>query len=84
MATEAHIRLKIADAIASAEANPDFGGEEICRHAVDVVRFYFGVTCAYQHCGGFDSPGYSVGCYAIAYVTETGRLGIYDYQKEAV
>ncbi|WP_068616520.1 hypothetical protein [Paenibacillus tuaregi] len=70
-------------AIEEAEHNPDIEGEDVLVHAVNAVRERFGITCNYAYCGGFDSAGYDIDCYAIAFVTSNGELGIYDYQIES-
>ncbi|MNV49964.1 hypothetical protein D3C71_1419410 [compost metagenome] len=82
MANKDQVYAKIAEAIATAENDPDKGGEETVVYAVDVVRNFFNIQCDYAYCGGFDSTGYDIYCYAIAFVTEEGELGLYDYQYE--
>ena len=49
---------------------------------VDAVKEKFGVSCDYEHIGGFDSPGYEIESYAIAYVDTDGKVGIYGYNYE--
>lgn len=70
-------------AIEEAEHSPDIHGEGIIVHAVNKVREQLGITCNYTYCGGFDSTGYDIDCYAIAFITTGGDLGIYDYQIES-
>lgn len=82
MVTEDQVIARISEEIAITERDPDKGADEIVRHAVDAVREAFKITCNYAYCGGFDSPGYDIDCYAIAFVTGDGTLGIYDYQYE--
>ncbi|MNC33178.1 hypothetical protein D3C81_1472590 [compost metagenome] len=73
----------IAAAIEDAKHSPDVYGEKVLVHAVNVVREKLGITCNYAYCGGFDSTGYDIDCYAIAFITTGGELGIYDYQIES-
>lgn len=82
MANKEQVYAKIAEAIKTAEADPDKAGGEAVMFAVDAVRKSFGIQCDYAYCGGFDSPGYDIECYAIAFVTDEGELGLYDYQYE--
>lgn len=46
------------------------------------VKEKFNTQCVYSHCGGFDSPGYDIDCYAIAFINEDGELELYDYTIE--
>lgn len=83
MANRADIDAKIAEVIESAEKVEDNGADDILIAAVDAVKETFGITCMYAYCGGFDSAGYDIDCYAIAYVTNDAGLAIYDYQYES-
>lgn len=83
MADKAQVSAKITEAIETASEDTDKGGEDVVRFAVNVVRQFFGIPCEYEYCGGFDSTGYDIDCYAIAFMTETGELGSYDYQYES-
>jgi len=47
------------------------------------VRIKFNIQCDTCHCGGFDSPGYEINCYAIAWINEYGKLEIQDFQEES-
>ncbi|WP_103110245.1 hypothetical protein [Brevibacillus reuszeri] len=82
MANKEQVYAKISEAIAAAESGMDKRGYEAVEYAVHVIKKTFGIPCEYVYCGGFDSPGYAVSCYAIAYVTSEGGLGLYDYQYE--
>lgn len=82
MANKEQVYAKIAEAIEKVENDSDLGGGEIVAYAVDAVKATFGIQCDYAYCGGFDSPGYDIDCYAIAFVTTDGELGLYDYQYE--
>lgn len=82
MANKEQVYAKIAEAIAVAESEPENGGDEIVSYAVGEVRDYLGIQCSYLCCGGFDSPGYRINCYVIAFVTDEGELELYDYQYE--
>lgn len=42
----------------------------------------FKTQCTYCYCGGFDSPGYDVDCYAIAFIDIDGKLNIMAYEEE--
>ncbi|WP_145412449.1 hypothetical protein [Paenibacillus xylanexedens] len=79
---KAQVEAKITEALREALDDPDNGAEEALKHAVDVVKQAFDIPCTYGYCGGFDSPGYDIDCYAIAYVTKAGELGIYSYEHE--
>lgn len=46
------------------------------------VESKFNTQCDYTHCGGFDSPGYDIDCYAIAFIDENGKLDIMSFKKE--
>lgn len=46
------------------------------------VREKFGVKCDYTYTGGFDSPGYDIDCYAIAFIGLDGELYLMDYSYE--
>ncbi|WP_054955008.1 hypothetical protein [Paenibacillus dakarensis] len=83
MANRADIDARIAEAIETAEKVEDTGADDILRAAVNAVTETFGISCIYEYCGGFDSAGYDVDCYAIAYVTDDAGLAIYDYQYES-
>ena len=82
MVTEEDVVAKISAEISIAEKDPNKGGEEAVRQAVEAVRENFKITCNYAYCGGFDSTGYDIDCYAIAFITDDGTLGIYYYQYE--
>ncbi|MDR9852938.1 hypothetical protein RJP21_04905 [Paenibacillus sp. VCA1] len=82
MANKEQVYAKIAEAIEEAEHDPDMSGGEIVEYAVETVKSTLGVQCDSTYCGGFDSPGYDIHCYAIAFVTNEGELGLYDYQYE--
>lgn len=47
--------------------------------ALKVTQEY-GHKCAVKYIGGFDSPGYGVDCYALAYV-EDGKVEIYGHNE---
>lgn len=81
-ADKAQVEAKITEAIEVAQADPDNGAEESIMYAVDVIKRTLEIPCTYEYCGGFDSPGYRIMCYAIAYVTKAGELGIYTYAHE--
>ncbi len=49
---------------------------------VDEVKEKFNTQCTYSYCGGFDSPGYDVDCYAIAFIDSEGKLDMITYQDE--
>ncbi|MET3658481.1 hypothetical protein [Sporosarcina psychrophila] len=40
----------------------------------------YGHKCAVEYIGGFDSPGYGIDCYALAYV-EDGEVKIYAHNE---
>lgn len=82
MVNKDQVYAKIAEAIEEAEHDPDKSGGEIVEYAVETVKSAFGIQCETAYCGGFDSPGYKINCYAIAFVTGKGEPGIYDYQYE--
>ncbi|MEK4360858.1 hypothetical protein NYE48_28015 [Paenibacillus sp. FSL M7-1455] len=82
MANKGQVYAKIAEAIEEAEHDPDKGGGEIVKYAVETIESNFGIQCDSIYCGGFDSTGYDIACYAIAFVTDEGELGLYDYQYE--
>jgi hypothetical protein len=82
MANKEQIYAKIAEIIERVGHDSDLGGGEIVAYAVDAVKAALGIKCDYTYCGGFDSPGYRIDCYAIAFVTDEGELGLYDYQYE--
>lgn len=73
----AQVEALLAQALETAED----AGDKL-DYAVNEVRRTFGIPCKYEHCGGYDSPGYDIDCYAIAYVTKAGSLGIYPYTHE--
>lgn len=52
--------------------------DEICGN----VRDKFKVQCTHSYIGGFDSPGYDLNCYAIAFINEEGTLEIYELNHE--
>jgi len=47
------------------------------------VRDKFDVQCSTCHCGGFDSPGYEITCYAMAWINKNGELEMLDFQEES-
>jgi hypothetical protein len=47
------------------------------------VRSKFGVQCDICECGGFDSPGYDITCYAMAWINKDGSLEMQDFQQES-
>jgi hypothetical protein len=64
-------------------------GEEECYPAgeyietvAEEVRNKFNVQCDTCECGGFDSPGYEITCYAMAWINENGELEMQDFQQE--
>jgi len=63
-ADKAQIEAKITEAMREALADPDNGADEALRYAVDVVKRDLDILCTYEYCGGFDSPGYDIDCYA--------------------
>lgn len=67
----------------------ELNGEDECPEVAnnlylvcDEVKEKFNVQCQVCSCGGFDSPGYDIDCYAIAWISEDGNLGMMDYQEE--
>lgn len=46
------------------------------------VRNKFNVQCNTCECGGFDSPGYDIDCYAMAWINKDGSLEMLDFQEE--
>ncbi|GMK47612.1 hypothetical protein PghCCS26_47420 [Paenibacillus glycanilyticus] len=78
----AKVEEVVSSAITEAESNREFSGDEIVKFAAEKVRNDLGISCVYEYTGGFDSPGYRIDCYAIAYVTDDGDVGIYAYQYE--
>lgn len=82
MTDVARVEEVIAVAIAEAESNRENGGDDIVRYATEAVKERLGIPCVYDYTGGFDSPGYRIDCFAIAYVTDDNDVGIYAYQYE--
>jgi len=78
----AKVEEVIGKAIEEAESNPELGGTEVVEFAVAVVKQELDIACTYSYIGGFDSPGYRIDCYAIAYFTESQDIGIYPYNYE--
>ena len=64
------------------EAVERFTDEEQIRKIVKEVRANFSAQCKYFYAGGFDSPGYDIDCYVIAYIDTDGTLGGEDIQIE--
>lgn len=54
------------------EMEPEEGGE--LQEIVDAVKEKFKTECKYFHAGGFDSPGYDIDCYVIAFLDESGKI----------
>ncbi|MEI2280731.1 hypothetical protein [Paenibacillus polysaccharolyticus] len=81
-ADKAQIEEKVTEAMREALDDPNNGADEALRYAVETVKQDFDIPCMYEYCGGFDSPGYAIDCYAIAYVTKDGELGICTYEHE--
>lgn len=52
----------------------DIEAEEQIQEIVESVKEQFQVQCKYFNAGGFDSPGYDVTCYVIAFIDENGIL----------
>lgn len=53
--------------------------EEIAKE----VRGNFNIQCNVCECGGFDSPGYDITCYAMAWINKDGSLEMQDFQEES-
>lgn len=64
------------------ERLPDNGTEEDVISVCQEVREVFGAQCVYGYAGGFDSPGYDIYCYAIAFVGKDGNLGMVTHTHE--
>lgn len=47
------------------------------------IKAKFNTQCLYANCGGFDSPGYDIDCFAIAFINEDGVLELVDYSIES-
>ncbi|NHN31156.1 hypothetical protein [Paenibacillus agricola] len=58
----------------------DNDGEDVIAAVCEAVRNTFGVKCDYAYAGGFDSPGYAVSCYAIAFIELNGEIDIYTHE----
>lgn len=61
---------------------PENGGEDAIVRVCGMVRETFGVKCDYAYTGGFDSPGYDVSCYAIAFIKKNGEIEFHTHQHE--
>ena len=75
-----YVSIQMAELIGDEECAPV--GEYIETIAED-VRTKFNIQCDTLNCGGFDSPGYEINCYAIAWINEDGKLEMQDFQEEA-
>lgn len=49
---------------------------------VESVREKFNVQCECYSAGGFESPGYDIDCFIIAFIDENGKLQGIDVQIE--
>lgn len=56
------------------DAMGDIETEEQIHELAESVKEQFQVQCDYFHAGGFDSPGYDIACYVIAFIDENGKL----------
>lgn len=56
------------------DALGEIDSSEQIQEIVESVQERFEVQCDYFHAGGFDSPGYDVECYVIAYLDGNGKL----------
>lgn len=55
--------------------DPDCDEELEFGDELDKVMKKIGITeYSFQNCGGFDSCGYSIDCYCIAYIDKQGKL----------
>jgi hypothetical protein len=57
--------------------------EDYCCKIVDEVKEKFKTQIKMHDCGGFNSPGYDIECYAVAFIDENGELNIMDFQSES-
>lgn len=62
--------LSITDFINKKIAVTDIEQEEDIMQIVQSVHNNFDTDCKYFYAGGFDSPGYDIDCYVIAYLEE--------------
>lgn len=60
--------------LAQVDALDKIEEEEQISAIAEAVTKKFQVQCDYFHAGGFDSPGYDVECYVIAFLDEQGKL----------
>lgn len=45
-------------------------------------KFGYDAQVQTEHCGGFESPGYDIDCYALAFIDEDGKLQLVSWEKE--
>lgn len=75
-----YISIRMEELINDKECSPV--GEYV-ETVAEEVRDKFNIQCDTCYCGGFDSPGYEINCYAMAWINEDGKLEIQDFQQEA-
>jgi hypothetical protein len=64
--------------VAYEQKNEEVDLNKIC----DSVEKEYSTRCTNEYIGGFDSPGYSIDCYAIAFVDEEEEIIIVPYTSE--
>lgn len=58
-------------------------GELNLHQLCEDVRNKFNTKCTHEYVGGFESTGYDIDCYAIAFIDKNGEIGIASYEKES-
>ena len=75
--------MKIEDYINEAIEYQEENADEVSLSKIcEEVKNKFNTKCTHQYIGGFDSPGYDIDCYAIAFIDEDGNVEIVPYNKE--
>lgn len=76
------IYAKIAETLEEVSYTQSLSGDETVKKTCSRLRQRFGIEVDHIYCGGYESLGYCVECYAIAAVTSYGTLVMFDYQHE--
>lgn len=76
--------MKIEEYINEIIENHEQNEDELDLHRLcEDVKNKFKTKCTHEYIGGYDSPGYDIDCYAIAFIDENGEIGIASYEKES-
>jgi hypothetical protein len=76
--------MNIKDYINEIIENHEQNEDELNLHQLcEDVRYKFKTKCTFDYVGGYESPGYDIDCYAIAFIDENGEIGIASYEKES-